>query len=54
MLTVKLLKYIREEKCFDGLDSLKQAIEEDKKISAGVFRDNIAKMHCTESKGEEL
>ena len=53
-VTVKLLKYIREEKCFDGLDSLKQAIEEDKKISAGVFRDNVAKMHCIESKGEEL
>lgn len=53
-VTVKLLKYIREEKCFDGLDSLKQAIEEDKKISAGVFRDNVAKIHCTVSKGEEL
>ena len=45
-VTVKLLKYIREEKCFDGLDSLKQAIEEDKKISAGVFRDNIAKSNA--------
>ena len=39
-VTVKLLQYIREEKCFDGLESLKRAIEEDKKISAGVFRES--------------
>ena len=47
-VTVELLKYIREEKCFDGLNSLKQAIEEDKKISAGVFRENITKTNAVQ------
>ncbi len=41
-VTVELLQYIREEKCFDGLDSLKAAIEEDKKTSAKVFREKAS------------
>lgn len=36
---VKLLQYLREEQRFDGLEDLKQQIEEDKKFSAACFRE---------------